>query len=200
MNELETIISFLSQHGSALVVFIFALLLFLDKFFGIVSDLIERFGIETKATLERKHQKEVIEKQKEMIEKHTETLAKLTEILNNQNKEVCEIKQMIEKQGGMLNEQRVNMERLFSHTAELAQKLDDACDTDSVLADGVAAILRDRIKQAHRYYKNKGGISPTGLENIESIYIVYHDQLHKNGVGEKLYKEIKELPIKDEDF
>lgn len=200
MNELETIISFLSQHGSALVVFIFALLLFVDKFFGTVSKLIEWFGLETKTTLERKHQKEVIEKQKEMIEKHTETLAKLTEILNNQNKEVCEIKQMIEKQGAMLNEQRVNMERLFSHTAELAQKLDDACDTDSILADGVAAILRDRIKQAHRYYKNKGGISPTGLENIESIYIVYHDQLHKNGVGEKLYKEIKELPIKDEDF
>lgn len=200
MSELETIINFLSQHGSALIVFIFALLLFLDKFFGTVSNLIERFGLETKATLERKHQKEVIEKQEEIIRQHTKTLAKLTEILDNQNKEVCEIKQMIEKQGAMLNEQRVNMERLFSHTAELAQKLDDACDTDSVLADGVAAILRDRIKQAHRYYKNKGGISPTGLENIESIYIVYHDQLHKNGVGEKLYKEIKELPIKDEDF
>ena len=59
MSELETIIKFLSQHGSALIVFIFALLLFLDKFFGTVSNLIERFGIETKATLERKHQKEV---------------------------------------------------------------------------------------------------------------------------------------------
>ena len=78
MNELETIIKFLSQHGSALIVFIFALLLFLDKFFGTVSNLIERFGIETKATLERKHQKEVIEKQEEIIRQHTKTLAKLT--------------------------------------------------------------------------------------------------------------------------
>ena len=199
MNELETIIQFASHNGSALLLFVFALLLFLDKFFGTVSNLIERFGIETKASLEKKHQKEVLTQQKEMIEKHTETLSKLTEILDNQNKEICEIKQMIEEQGTMLSEQRVNMERLFSHTAELAKKLDDACDTDSVLAEGVAAILRDRIKQAHRYYKGKGGISPTGLENIEAIYIVYHDQLHKNGVGEKLYNEIKALPIKDED-
>lgn len=199
MSELETIIDFLSQHGSALVVFIFALLLFLDKFFGTVSNLTERFGIETKSTLERKHQAEVIKKQEEMIEKHTETLAKLTEILDNQTKDVQDIKKMISEQADMLSEQKVNMNRLFQHTAELAQKLDEACGTDEVLANGVAAILRDRIKQAHRYYKDKGGISPTGLENIEAIYKVYHDQLHQNGVGEKLYNEIKALPIKDEE-
>lgn len=199
MNELETIIDFLAEHGSALVVFIFAVLLFLDKFFGTVSNLTERFGFETKASLEKKHQAEVIKKQEEIIEKHTETLAKLTEILDNQNKDVQDIKKMISEQAEMLNEQKVNMNRLFQHTAELAQKLDEACGTDEVLANGVAAILRDRIKQAHRYYKEKGGISPTGLENIEAIYKVYHDQLHQNGVGEKLYNEIKALPIKDEE-
>lgn len=199
MNELETIIDFLAGHGSALVVFIFAVLLFLDKFFGTVSNLTERFGFETKASLEKKHQAEVIKKQEEIIEKHTETLAKLTEILDNQNKDVQDIKKMISEQAEMLNEQKVNMNRLFQHTAELAQKLDEACGTDEVLANGVAAILRDRIKQAHRYYKEKGGISPTGLENIEAIYKVYHDQLHQNGVGEKLYNEIKALPIKDEE-
>lgn len=199
MNELETIIDFLAEHGSALVVFIFAVLLFLDKFFGTVSNLTERFGFETKASLEKKHQAEVIKKQEEIIEKHTETLAKLTEILDNQNKDVQDIKKMISEQANMLSEQKVNMNRLFEHTAELAQKLDEACGTDEVLANGVAAILRDRIKQAHRYYKEKGGISPTGLENIEAIYKVYHDQLHQNGVGEKLYNEIKALPIKDEE-
>ena len=199
MNELETIIDFLAEHGSALVVFIFAVLLFLDKFFGTVSNLTERFGFETKASVEKKHQAEVIKKQEEIIEKHTETLAKLTEILDNQNKDVQDIKKMISEQAEMLNEQKVNMNRLFQHTAELAQKLDEACGTDEVLANGVAAILRDRIKQAHRYYKEKGGISPTGLENIEAIYKVYHDQLHQNGVGEKLYNEIKALPIKDEE-
>lgn len=199
MNELETIIQFLSQHGSALVVFIFAVLLFLDKFFGTVSNLTEKFGIETKASLERKHQADVIKKQEQIIEKHTETLEKLTEILDNQTKDVQDIKKMIAEQAKMLSEQKINMNRLFAHTAELAKKLDDACGTDEVLANGVAAILRDRIKQAHRYYKGKGRISPTGLENIEDIYIVYHDQLHQNGVGEKLYNEIKELPIQDED-
>ena len=38
-----------------------------------------------------------------------------------------------------------------------------------------------------------------GLQNINAIYKVYHDQLHQNGVGEKMYKEIKALPIKDEE-
>lgn len=193
------IFNFLSQNGAALIVFIFAVLLFADKFFDVTSKLNERFGFETKASLEKKHQKEVIEKQEEMIKQHAETLAKLTEILDNQNKDVQDIKKMISEQANMLSEQKVNMNRLFEHTAELAQKLDEACGTDEVLANGVAAILRDRIKQAHRYYKEKGGISPTGLENIEAIYKVYHDQLHQNGVGEKLYNEIKALPIKDEE-
>ena len=106
---------------------------------------------------------------------------------------------MVSEQAEMLSEQRVNMNRLFQHTAELAQKLDDACGTDTALVNGVAALLRDRIKQAHKYYKDKGGISPTGLENIEAIYVVYHDQLHQNGVGEKMYNEIKALPIKSEE-
>lgn len=193
------ITNFLSQNGTTLIVFVFAIMLFADKFFDITTKLNGRFGFETNASLAKKHQAEVIKKQEEIIEKHTETLAKLTEILDNQTKDVQDIKKMISEQANMLSEQKVNMNRLFEHTAELAQKLDEACGTDEVLANGVAAILRDRIKQAHRYYKEKGGISPTGLENIEAIYKVYHDQLHQNGVGEKLYNEIKALPIKDEE-
>ena len=146
-----------------------------------------------------KYRDAVIEKQEEIIRQHTETLAKLTEILDNQNKNVQEIKKMVSEQAEMLSEQKVNMNRLFQHTAELAQKLDDACGTDTALVNGVAALLRDRIKQAHKYYKDKGGISPTGLENIEAIYVVYHDQLHQNGVGEKMYNEIKALPIRNEE-
>lgn len=199
MSELETIVKFLSQHGSALIVFIFALLLFLDKFFDVTSKLNEKFGFETRASLEKKHQKEVIEQQRLMIDKHTETLDKLTQILDNQNKDIQVIKDMMREQAALLTAQKVSMERLFAHTAELAQKLDDACVMDVALSDGVAAMLRDRIKQAHRYYKQKGCISPTGLENINAIYKVYHDQLHQNGVGEKMYKEIKALPIKDEE-
>ena len=199
MSELETIVKFLSQHGSALIVFIFALLLFLDKFFDVTSKLNEKFGFETRASLEKKHQKEVIEQQRLMIDKHTETLDKLTQILDNQNKDIQVIKDMMREQAALLTAQKVSMERLFAHTAELAQKLDDACVMDVALSDGVAAMLRDRIKQAHRYYKQKGCISSTGLENINAIYKVYHDQLHQNGVGEKMYKEIKALPIKDEE-
>lgn len=199
MGELETIVKFLSQHGSALVVFIFAVLLFADKIFDVTSKLNDKFGFETHASLEKKHQKEVIEQQRIMIDKHTETLDKLTQILSNQNKDIQVIKGMMREQATLLTDQKAGMERLFAHTAELAKKLDDACVIDVTLSEGVAAMLRDRIKQAHRYYKQKGCISPTGLENINAIYKVYHDQLHQNGVGEKMYKEIKALPIKDEE-
>ena len=199
MSELETIVKFLSQHGSALVVFIFAVLLFADKIFDVTSKLNDKFGFETHASLEKKHQKEVIEQQRVMIDKHTKTLDKLTQILSNQNKDIQVIKDMMREQATLLTDQKAGMERLFAHTAELAKKLDDACVIDVTLSEGVAAMLRDRIKQAHRYYKQKGCISPTGLENINAIYKVYHDQLHQNGVGEKMYKEIKALPIKDEE-
>lgn len=193
------IINFLSQHGAVLTVFVFAVLLFADKIFDVTSKLNEKFGFETRASLEKKHQKEVIEQQRLMIDKHTETLEKLTQILSNQNKDIQVIKDMMREQAALLTDQKVGMERLFAHTAELAKKLDDACVIDVALSEGVAAMLRDRIKQAHRYYKQKGCISPTGLENINAIYKVYHDQLHQNGVGEKMYKEIKALPIKDEE-
>nr|DAY85701.1 MAG TPA: hypothetical protein [Caudoviricetes sp.] len=193
------IINFLSQNGTALIVFIFAVLLFADKFFDVTSKLNEKFGFETRVSLEKKHQKEVIEQQRLMIDKHTETLDKLTQILDNQNKDIQVIKDMMREQAALLTDQKVGMERLFAHTAELAKKLDDACAMDVALSEGVAAMLRDRIKQAHRYYKQKGCISPTGLENINAIYKVYHDQLHQNGVGEKMYNEIKALPIKDEE-
>lgn len=179
--------------------FVFAVLLFADKIFDVTSKLNEKFGFETRASLEKKHQKEVIEQQRLMIDKHTETLDKLTQILSNQNKDIQVIKDMMREQAALLTDQKVGMERLFAHTAELAKKLDDACAMDVALSEGVAAMLRDRIKQAHRYYKQKGCISPTGLENINAIYKVYHDQLHQNGVGEKMYNEIKALPIKDEE-
>ena len=67
------IINFLSQHGAALTVFVFAVLLFADKIFDVTSKLNEKFGFETRASLEKKHQKEVIEQQRLMIDKHTET-------------------------------------------------------------------------------------------------------------------------------
>ena len=38
------IINFLSQHGAALIVFVFAVLLFADKIFDVTSKLNEKFG------------------------------------------------------------------------------------------------------------------------------------------------------------
>lgn len=56
-----------------------------------------------------------------MIDKHTETLDKLTQILSNQNKDIQVIKDMMREQAALLTDQKVGMERLFAHTAELAK-------------------------------------------------------------------------------
>ncbi len=200
MAELETILNFVGDHGGALVIFIFALLIFLEKLFGTISNLNERFGIETKRSLERKQQKEILEQQKLVIAQHTQALDKLTELLDNQRKDMQVIKDLMKEQAQMFNDQKTNMERLFKHTAELAHKLDAATVLDEGLTDGVACLLRDRLKQAHKYYvKNEKQISATALENISEIFNVYSKKLHKNGVGEKMYNEIKQLPIKDEE-
>lgn len=204
MTELDIILKFLTQHGSALVVFIFALLIFLEKFFGTVTNLNDRFGFETKKSLEQKNQKELINQQKVLVEQHTASLDKLTRILDEQNKDIQVIKDLMKEQANMFCDQKTDMEQLFKNTTSFSDRLDTmsiklekACDLDKILEEGVVAILRDTIEQAHRYYMPKGYISTTGLENISAIYHVYSDKLHENGVGEKMYNEIRSLPIRN---
>lgn len=61
------------------------------------------------------------------------------------------------------------------------------------LMDGVEALLHDRLYQAHTYHSKKHFISPSDLENIESIYNAYHN-LGGNGTGTTIYEELQELP------
>src|SRR5699024_4247782 len=97
----------------------------------------------------------------------------------------------------LLCDQNASMDRLFEHTAELASKIDEAMLSDEALREGLAALLRDRIKQAHKHYvEGVREISPTALENIREMFKVYNKKLHENGIGEKMYKEIEALPLK----
>lgn len=66
------------------------------------------------------------------------------------------------------------------------------------IKDGVLALLHDRLYQACHYYLTLGHITVSQLNNIEQLYINYHN-LGGNGTGTELFNRCKSLPIKQEE-
>lgn len=64
------------------------------------------------------------------------------------------------------------------------------------LLKGMAFLLRAELERAHREYVVDGHITSSELEEVKDIYETYHS-LGGNGVGTKIYEEIKSLKIKD---
>lgn len=61
----------------------------------------------------------------------------------------------------------------------------------------VGILLRDRLYGYHDNYTRKGYISADDLQAVEDTYNAYH-ALGMNGVGTKVFEEIKKLPIREE--
>lgn len=66
-------------------------------------------------------------------------------------------------------------------------------EQDSI-KEGLIAILHDRLFQSGMYFIGKGEITITALDNIEGIYMAYHN-LGGNGTGTEIYERVKELPL-----
>lgn len=65
------------------------------------------------------------------------------------------------------------------------------------MADGVRALLQDRLFQTcNHYIFNQGFVEIKDLNNIENLYQNYHD-LGGNGAGTELYERCKHLPLVD---
>ena len=188
MEELRVLIHLITKHLADFIIIMFGILLALDKVWGISSKIQNKFGIRTKSSIEREHNRTKIIEHEQNIKRQRELIENLMVKIDEQN----------EKQTAILENQNEQIERILKHTASLSQSILEINKVDEALTKGMAALLRDKIKQAHKYYIEKQSISPTGLENITEIYKVYHDQLHENGVGEKMFKEIKNLPLKDD--
>lgn len=188
MEELRLLIHLITKHLADFIIIMFGILLALDKVWGISSKIQNKFGIRTKSSIEREHNRTKIIEHEQNIKRQRELIENLMVKIDEQN----------EKQTAILENQNEQIERILKHTASLSQSILEINKVDEALTKGMAALLRDKIKQAHKYYIEKQSISPTGLENITEIYKVYHDQLHENGVGEKMFKEIKNLPLKDD--
>ena len=57
----------------------------------------------------------------------------------------------------------------------------------------IQALCRDRLKQGHRYFTERGYASYDDKTNYENLYIAYHG-LGKNGVMTQCYNEVMALP------
>ena len=60
---------------------------------------------------------------------------------------------------------------------------------------GLQAILRDRLLQAYKYYKEAGSITYQEMNNLLNMYNMYHS-LGANGVMDEIVEDIKNIPIK----
>ena len=63
---------------------------------------------------------------------------------------------------------------------------------------GIQAMLRDRIVQSYYHYSELGYITLHGLEAMDKMYVEYHN-LGGNGTVTKLWQELHELEVREQD-
>lgn len=77
------------------------------------------------------------------------------------------------------------------------KRLDEIMAHEKAINDALCALCHDRILQGYKYYKRHGGISPTDLETMSSLYNAYH-ALGGNGTITAIYEKILGLPLKED--
>lgn len=73
--------------------------------------------------------------------------------------------------------------------------LGDQRSENAAIKEGLRTLLRNELIQAHRDYVDRGFVTLEILEYCEQTYNAYHG-LGGNGSGDKLWEDIKKLPIK----
>ena len=61
---------------------------------------------------------------------------------------------------------------------------------------GVQALLRDRLLQGYRYFRERGYADEDDRSNLENVYIQYHN-LGANGVMDDLRLKFLALPLEE---
>ena len=77
---------------------------------------------------------------------------------------------------------------------KLYSKLKQELATQKMLKEGMLAILHDRLYQLCTKYIDKDEITVDELENLEYLYLSYHN-LGGNGTGTALFNRCKDLKI-----
>lgn len=101
---------------------------------------------------------------------------------------------------GRQEEEQGLREKILEHLGrqeeeqELKQKLLEHMDAQD---NAMRTVLRNDLEAYHRRFVNRGGITTREHELAHMTYLAYHDVLHANGTGTKLWEEIDELPLID---
>ena len=140
MEELRVLIHLITKHLADFIIIMFGILLALDKVWGISSKIQNKFGIRTKSSIEREHNRTKIIEHEQNIKRQHELIENLMVKIDEQN----------EKQTAILENQNEQIERILKHTASLSQSILEINKVDEALTKGMAALLRDKIKQAHK--------------------------------------------------
>lgn len=81
----------------------------------------------------------------------------------------------------------------------LAGRVKRAQQKNDALEDGMRALLRDRITQAHDEYVQRGFCPAHARDNIDNMYEAYHS-LGGNGTVTAMMDELRRLPIGDKNM
>lgn len=76
---------------------------------------------------------------------------------------------------------------------EMARQNREMEQQNKAIMAGIQALLRDRLLQGYRHYKEKGWADYDDRTNMENIYKQYHN-LGQNGVMDQLRDEFLRLP------
>lgn len=77
---------------------------------------------------------------------------------------------------------------------KLYKMIKDEKEKNEAIADGMQALLRDRILQAYNHYMEKGFYPIYARENVDKMVCQY-TKLKGNGVVKDLVIQLHELPI-----
>lgn len=69
-------------------------------------------------------------------------------------------------------------------------------ERDADVRQGLQALLRDRIINAHSHYMNKGEYPVYARENVNAMYKSYH-ALGGNGTVTAIVRELEQLPTQE---
>lgn len=79
----------------------------------------------------------------------------------------------------------------------LAKRQKDEAKKNKALADGVQALLRDRIIGAYNHYNDKGYCPIYAKESVRRLYAAYH-ALDGNDVATELQEKLLKMPTEEE--
>ena len=68
-------------------------------------------------------------------------------------------------------------------------------EKDKIIENAVQALLRDRLIEKYRHFKEKGEMTILDKENLDHLYESY-EELEGNGTVKELYSNMDEIEIK----